>query len=145
MKYSQFKVIDESPGLLFWQVSILWQRKIKEALRPYNVTHTQFVILAVTHELNEKDSYVTQNDISNLSMVDVMTVSTTLRLLEKKHFITKEGHPTNTRANVIKNTKLGEDILSKVNPIIESVDKEFFFDNKEDFSKFMDLLKKLEN
>ena len=48
MKYSRFHVANESYGLLFWQVSTLWQRKIKESLRPYDLTHTQYVILAVT-------------------------------------------------------------------------------------------------
>ena len=127
MKYSKFQNSDESPGLLFWQVSVLWQRKIKDALRPYGITHTQFVILAVTHELNEKNLCVTQNDISNFSMIDVMTVSTTLRLLEKKNLITRENHPADTRAKSITNTVHGEEIIKIVNPIIEAVDNDFFF------------------
>lgn len=145
MKYSQFKEAKESQGLLFWQVSTLWQRKIKEALRPYDLTHTQFVILAVTQELNDRNFDATQKEISNFSMIDVMTISTTLRLLEKKGLITRTSHPVDTRANQIKNTKLGEEILQKVNPVIEHVDDEFFFSDKKELATFMGLLRKLKN
>jgi len=143
MKYSKFQNSNESPGLLFWQASILWQRKIKDALRIYDITHTQFVILAVTHELNEKKSCVTQNDISNFSMIDVMTVSTTLRLLEKKSLIIRENHPTDTRAKHIMNTVQGEEIIKTVNPIVEAVDNEFFFSKGEKLDTFISLLSEL--
>lgn len=145
MEYSKFNHANESHGLLFWQVSTLWARKIKEALHPYDITHTQFVILAVTHELNKKKITSTQKEISNLSMIDVMTVSTTLRLLEKKNLIVRENHPTDTRAKLIKNTKQGEEILKIINPIIELVDDKFFFDNTKELNLFMDLLNKLKD
>ena len=143
MKYSKFNNANESPGLLFWQVSVLWQRKIKDALRRYNITHTQFVILAVTHELNEQCSCVTQNEISDFSMIDVMTVSTTLRLLEKKNLITRENHPTDTRAKQVMNTKQGEKIVREANLVVEAVDNEFFFNDPNCLSVFLDLLTQL--
>ncbi len=145
MKYSQFENSKESQGLLFWQVSTLWQRKIKEALRPYDLTHTQFVILAVTQELNDRNMDVTQKEISNFSMIDVMTISTTIRLLEKKSLIIRANHPTDTRAKQIKNTKSGEEILRTVNAIIERVDAEFFFNDSKELDNFMGLLKKLKD
>lgn len=145
MKCSQFKDYRESPGLLFWQVSTLWQRKIKEALRPYNLTHTQFVILAVTQELNDKNLDVTQKEISDFSMIDVMTVSTTLRLLEKKSLITRENHPTDTRAKQIRNTEAGRQILEQTNSIIELTDKAFFFENKKELDMFMSLLREIKD
>jgi DNA-binding MarR family transcriptional regulator len=143
MKYSNYQNTAESSGLLFWQVSVMWQRKIKDALRSYDITHTQFVILAVAHELNEYNSCVTQNDISDFSMIDVMTVSTTLRLLEKKNLIKRENHPTDTRAKRIINTDSGETILKTVTPIVEAVDNDFFFSEKEKLDSFIGLLNQL--
>ena len=143
MKYSRFHVANESYGLLFWQVSTLWQRKIKESLRPYDLTHTQYVILAVTQELNDRNTEVTQKEISDFSMIDVMTVSKTLRLLENKNLIIRENHSSDTRAKRIKNTVAGEEMLQTVSPIIETVDKDFFFENKEDLDAFIRLLIKL--
>ena len=123
MKFAGCKNHKESIGLLFWQSSMLWQRKIKQALQPYDLTHTQFVILA-----------------------DVMTVSSTVRLLEKKGLIFRTPHKTDTRANSISNTEQGRNYLRKAVIAVESVDKEFFFadvENNAQFRLFLtDLLRK---
>lgn len=115
-------------GLLFWQVSMLWQRKIKKVLQAYDLTHTQFVILAVIEELTEQDKTVTQKNISDLSMIDVMTVSSTVRLLAKKGLISRSQHETDTRANSIVNTDMGKSLLSKSVKAVDKVDKAFFFE-----------------
>ena len=129
MQFSEIKNHKESMGLLFWQVSMLWQRKIKKVLHAYDLTHTQFVILAVIEELTEQDKTVTQKNISDFSMIDVMTVSSTVRLLAKKGLISRSQHETDTRANSIINTEMGKSLLSKAVKAVDKVDKTFFFDN----------------
>ena len=129
MRFSEIKNHKESMGLLFWQVSMLWQRKIKKVLQAYDLTHTQFVILAVIEELTEQDKTVTQKNISDFSMIDVMTVSSTVRLLAKKGLISRSQHETDTRANSIINTEIGKSLLSKAVKAVDKVDKTFFFDN----------------
>lgn len=42
----QFASPDDSPGFLLWQVSNLWQRKMKAELSDLGLTHVQFVLLA---------------------------------------------------------------------------------------------------
>ena len=86
MKSSKFKDSHQSVGLIFWKVSTLWQRKIKENLNKIDLTHTQFVILASIQELSEDHKIITQKEISDFSSIDTMTVSSVLRLLEKKSF-----------------------------------------------------------
>ena len=129
MRFSEIKNHKESMGLLFWQVSMLWQRKIKKVLQAYDLTHTQFVILAVIEVLTEQDKTVTQKNISDFSMIDVMTVSSTVRLLAKKGLISRSQHETDTRANSIINTEMGKSLLSKAVKAVDKVDKTFFFDN----------------
>ena len=129
MRFSEIKNHKESMGLLFWQVSMLWQRKIKKVLQAYDLTHTQFVILAVIEELTEQDKTVTQKNISDFSMIDVMTVSSTVRLLAKKGLISRSQHETDTRANSIINTEMGKSLLRKAVKAVDKVDKTFFFDN----------------
>ena len=129
MKFAECKNHKESIGLLFWQSSMLWQRKIKQILQSYNLTHTQFVILAVIEELTEQDVCITQKKISDFSMIDVMTVSSTVRLLEKKGLIYRLPHKTDTRANSISNTEEGKSCLKQAVIDVESVDKTFFFNN----------------
>ena len=146
MKFAGCKNHKESIGLLFWQSSMLWQRKIKQALQPYDLTHTQFVILAVIEELSEQEICITQKKISDFSMIDVMTVSSTVILLEKKGLIFRTPHKTDTRANSISNTEQGRNYLRKAVIAVESVDKEFFFadvENNAQFRLFLtDLLRK---
>lgn len=145
MRFSEIKNHKESMGLLFWQVSMLWQRKIKKVLQAYDLTHTQFVILAVIEELTEQDKTVTQKNISDFSMIDVMTVSSTVRLLAKKGLISRSQHETDTRANSIINTEMGKSLLSKAVKAVGKVDKTFFFDsdaNKSLHSTLSELLLK---
>ena len=144
MKSSKFKDSHQSVGLIFWKVSTLWQRKIKENLNKINLTHTQFVILASIQELNERNEIITQKEISDFSFVDTMTVSSVLRLLEKKKLITRIPHPKDTRANKIEMTSEGEKIIHLAIPVVEAVDDEFFFDDDEKNMKFIELLKELE-
>ncbi|MBD5543408.1 MAG: MarR family transcriptional regulator [Lachnospiraceae bacterium] len=143
MKFAECKNHKESIGLLFWQSSMLWQRKIKQVLQAYNLTHTQFVILAVIEELSEQEICITQKKISDFSMIDVMTVSSTVRLLEKKGLICRMPHETDTRANSISNTEKGKNFLKKAVIEVEGIDKTFFFTSAEENTQFQQMLSQL--
>lgn len=140
MKSSNFQNPNESTGLLFWQTSMLWQRKIKEVLQPYNLTHTQFVILAVIEELSEQKMIITQKRISDFSMIDVMTLSSTVRLLEKKELISRVPLKSDPRANALSNTKKGQTILAQAIKEVEKIDISFFFQNPNENSQFHNML-----
>ncbi|RKJ72736.1 MarR family transcriptional regulator [Butyricicoccus sp. 1XD8-22] len=143
MKFAECKNHKESIGLLFWQSSMLWQRKIKQILQSYNLTHTQFVILAVIEELSEQDICITQKRISDFSMIDVMTVSSTVRLLEKKGLIYRLPHKTDTRANSISNTEKGKICLKQAVIDVEGIDRTFFFNSDEENAQFKNMLSQL--
>ena len=42
----QVKKAEDSSGFLLWQVTTLWQREIKHALKMVDLSHSEFVILA---------------------------------------------------------------------------------------------------
>ncbi len=44
-----FDAPEDSPGFLLWQTTISWQRMIKKALEPHDISHAQFVIMAILH------------------------------------------------------------------------------------------------
>ena len=140
MKHSQYKNHNESTGFLFWQVTTLWQRKIKKTLQTLNLTHTQYVILAVIEELKEHSENITQQMISECSSIDVMTTSSTLRLLEKKKLINRKPNSDDTRAYSIVNTQMGVNHLIEATFRIEEIDKDFF---SEDTNAFQNQLKAL--
>lgn len=75
---------EESSGFLLWQVTNLWQRELRKALEKYDLTHSQFVLLASILWLSLKKENVTQVLLSTHTKIDPMTTSTVLRTLQKK-------------------------------------------------------------
>ena len=122
----QFKSPNDSPGYLLGQLTTLWQRKLKKVLDPLNLTQTQFVLLAALGWLLKKNNVVTQVEIAIQSNADRMMVSKVLRTLEEKKFISRQEHPTDTRAKIIKLTNEGATVLQKALTTVENADIEFF-------------------
>ncbi|SMD32002.1 transcriptional regulator, MarR family [Reichenbachiella faecimaris] len=122
----KFKSPNESPGYLLGQVTLLWQRKHKKVLDPLNLTQTQFVLLAALGWLSRENNNVTQVDIAHQGNADRMMVSKVLRTLEEKKFISRQEHPTDTRAKVIKLTNEGANVLQKALTAVENTDMDFF-------------------
>lgn len=121
-----FQNPEESSGYLLWQVSMLWQRKMKRALDELGLTHTQFVLLAALAWLSKSSETVTQVDIASHSNTDRMMVSKVLRTLQNKGFINRQEHLTDTRAKSISLSKSGQTILQKAIKIVEETDNSFF-------------------
>lgn len=122
----KFKSPNDSPGYLLGQVTMLWQRKIKKVLDPLNLTQTQFVLLAALGWLSKKNNAVTQVDIANQGNADRMMVSKVLRTLQDKKFISRQEHPTDTRAKVIRLTNEGAKVLQRALTAVENADIDFF-------------------
>jgi DNA-binding MarR family transcriptional regulator len=117
---------EDSSGFLLWQVTLLWQRKIKHELDLIGITHTQFVLLASLAWLGKNKTSVTQIDLSKHSKCDQMMVSKVLKTLIEKGFINRKEHDTDTRAKSLSLSKEGLKIILKAVPIVESIDKNFF-------------------
>ena len=117
---------EDSPGFLLWQTTITWQRWIKKTLDPYHISHAQFVILAITlwHENNKQD--VPQILIVRQSKLDKMTVSKALKTLVSEGLVKRFEHHEDTRAKSVHLTKKGRELISKLVPIVEKVDEDFF-------------------
>lgn len=132
----------ESTGFLLWKVTNLWQREIRKTLKKYDLTHTQFVILATTVWLSDKKSDLTQVEIANQIEIDKMLTSNVLRTLEKNGLLERSEHKTDTRAKTIRPTKNGVGILQKVVQEVEEFDDQFF-GNIENIKEFNSGLNKL--
>ena len=117
---------EDSPGFLLWQTTITWQRLIKKALDFSGISHPQFVILAITLWFENQAQEVTQSLIIHQSKLDKMTVSQSLKKLVTDGYIQRYEHPGDTRMKTVCLTKKGKGLISKLVPIIEKVDAEFF-------------------
>src|SRR5690242_20662094 len=117
---------EDSPGFLLWQTTITWQRLIKKALDPFNISHAQFVILAITLWFKSRNQEVSQSLIIRQSKLDKMTVSKALKKLVGDGCVKRIEHKDDTRAKSVYLTKKGEGLVSKLIPIVENIDEQFF-------------------
>ena len=121
-----FDVPEDSPGFLLWQTTMVWQRQIKRALEPYEISHAQFVIMATLmwFEIHHYD--ITQVVIVNSSKLDKMTVSKSLKKLVALGFVNRMEHETDTRAKTVSLTAQGKKMVGILVPIVEGIDGVFF-------------------
>ncbi|EGO8595843.1 MarR family transcriptional regulator, partial [Enterococcus faecalis] len=100
--HSKYRDSDSaSIGLSFIKVYNLWHKMIKEELNTINLTHPQFVVLASLGYLSQNNEEVNQVTISKQSDIDVMTVSTIIKNLEKSMLIMRKESKTDSRAKSV--------------------------------------------
>ncbi len=116
----------ESTGFLLWKTTNLWQREIKRTLKKYNLTHTQFVVLASSYWLSQENKNLTQVEIAEFIEIDKMMNSNVIRKLIDKKLLNRTQHKTDTRAKVIRLTEKGTEILKKAVVEVERFDELFF-------------------
>lgn len=121
-----FEKPEHSPGFLLWQTMITWQRRIKKALEPYDISHAQFVILANALWFEGLKQIPTQVLIARNTKLDKMTVSKSLKKLVSLGLIKRVELKADTRAKSVHLTIKGKIMASKLVPIVETIDEEFF-------------------
>ena len=121
-----FEAPEDSPGFLLWQTTVTWQRLIKRALEVHDISHAQFVVMALALWFEEHGQDPTQIDIVRLSKLDKMTVSSSLKKLAVQGYITRKESEIDTRAKWVSLTPQGKKLVSKLIPIVEQIDADFF-------------------
>lgn len=121
-----YQTADESSGFLLWRTHNYWQREIRQRLKPFGLTHTQFVVLASTHWLNLQHQSVTQIDIAQHAKTDTMLTSNVVRALEKKALLKRHEHHRDTRAKTVQLSGKGVKLLEQTIAVVEAFDREFF-------------------
>jgi len=117
----------DSPGLLLWRVSTRWAAAQRDALAPYDLTHTQFVLLASLLWLRRgRDEPVTQRELADFAGTDVMMTSQVLRTLEAKGYVERRPHPDDGRARELVVTAAGAEQANRAVQVVERVDEKFF-------------------
>lgn len=121
-----FKRAQDSNGFMLWQTTTIWQKLIKEALTPFGISHSQFVIMAITHFHNIQDIKVHQSLIASFSKLDKMTISKNIKELSLKGLVELREDAADSRAKNVKLTVDGQRLIHKLVPIVEKIDEEFF-------------------
>lgn len=118
---------EDSSGFLLWQVTSLWQQKIKKVLNDkYQLNHSQFVIMTSIHWLTLHNDEVTQVSLAQHTKMESMNVSQILKSLQSKNYIIRKEHPTDTRAKIVFLSQTGEQLIRQAIADVDIVDKNFF-------------------
>jgi len=123
---TEFETPGESPGFLLWQVANLWQREQRAALKPLDLTHVQFVLLAVLSWLGPDEPALTQIDLANRAKTDPMMTSQVVRALAARRLLERTQHPGDSRAYLVSATSAGRELANRALPFVEYVDRRFF-------------------
>ena len=134
---------DHSLGLSVIKVYNLWHRQIKSALSNIGLTHPQFVVIASLGYLAQFNQEITQVNIADKSDIDVMTVSTIIKNLEKKKLIKRTPSIQDTRAKSVQLTAEGTKIMMTAMEIVEEIDLRFFSQLGDQQDSFNQLLHRL--
>lgn len=137
------QIPQESTGFLLWQVTNLWQRKIKLVLKKYRLTHVQFVLITAVYWFELNNQTANQINLSKTTKVDAMTTSTVIRTLATKNLLTREENSKDSRSKTVTLTKKGLEIAKITIPLVENFDQQFFSGLKGlqgDFNKSLNFL-----
>lgn len=139
---TEFESADDSPGLMLWRATNRWQAAQRAALKPFRLTHVQFVLLASLAYL-DIEGPVTQKQLADHAATDVMMTSQVLRALEKAGLIRREPHPSDRRARALVVTPSGRTLADQAVVAVEAADQEFFAAAGPDLPGFTTVLRRL--
>jgi MarR family transcriptional regulator, organic hydroperoxide resistance regulator len=131
------------PGLLLWKASTLWQRIMTNELEPIGLTPVQFYLLSGLEKLSVIEGTVTQVELARYTEMNAMMTSNVLRTLEKKGFIRRVEHPSDTRANCLEITDKGKEVRQQAIKISQAMNDKFFEQDSDDTKKFVEYMLKI--
>ena len=119
--------LTQSPGFLLWRTTLRWQRLMTTALRPFNLTHVQYVLLASTWWLTRVAGETpNQRRLAEHAGTDAMMTSQVVRALEAKKLVTRRPDPKDSRAQCVAVTDEGADLARRAISVVEAADERFF-------------------
>ena len=129
-------------GLLIWQISNLWQSKIRNKISIFNISFNEYLILETIYYLSQFLDDINQVDIIKFSSIDKSVVSIKLTQLNKKKLI-KKMIPIDNRSNKLILTKEGNNIIEQIIDDVVDTENVFFSKLNQETFNFTNSLKLL--
>jgi DNA-binding MarR family transcriptional regulator len=108
-------------GFLVHDVSRLRRTVMDKALKPYNITRSQWWALANLSRHNGQG--MMQTELANVMDVGKVTLGGLIDRLEAAGFVVREPDPKDRRAKRVKMTRAGEKLLNKMGGIAEKINE----------------------
>lgn len=134
---------EQEAGLLIWQVSRQWERKIKDILSRQEFTYLEYILLSRLQVLEKSEKQITQVKLAQFASTEIMLTSKALRVLEDKGFIKRKKFSADSRANLIGLTDKGSKKVEKLQKSVDETESEFFGSLDSKLSLFAKSLEKV--
>ena len=112
-------------ALLIWQISNLWQSKVRNKLKKSEITLNEYLILETIYLLQQENINITQQDICKNASIDRSVVSLRVSKLEEKKLISKQ-QPQDKRSDSLILTTTGNDLINNIIDNIIELENELF-------------------
>ena len=112
-------------ALLIWQISNLWQSKVRNKLKESGITVNEYLILETIYLLQQESINITQQDICKNASIDRSVVSLRVSKLEEKKLISKQ-QPQDKRSDSLILTAAGNDLINNIIHNIVDLENELF-------------------
>ncbi len=116
----------DRPGFLLWHATLRWQREVADALRPLELTHVQFVLLAGTAWLTNRVGPPSQRELADHAGTDAMMTSQVVRALEQRGLLRRSDDPADARVKRLRCTPQGRTLAERAVTEVQAVDDRFF-------------------
>jgi DNA-binding MarR family transcriptional regulator len=103
-----------------------WQRAMRAALAPHDLTHVQFVLLASAWWLGEPGEQPSQRRLAEHAGTDAMMTSQVVRALERSGLVERLRDPADARSVRVTVTAAGRTRLQGALADVEAADAAFF-------------------
>jgi DNA-binding MarR family transcriptional regulator len=123
---SEYTSAWESPGFLLWHATMRWQRTMRAALAPHDLTHVQFVLLASAWWLGEQGEQPSQRRLAEHAGTDAMMTSQVVRALERAGLVERLRDPADSRSLLVTVTDAGRERIQGALRDVEAADGAFF-------------------
>jgi DNA-binding MarR family transcriptional regulator len=121
-----FGAPEKAVGFVLWRVVHRYMREVDRALGPLELTHLQFMTLAMVAWLGKTGEPVTQSEVATSGDIHPMQVSLMLKALEKKELILRSRNQADVRAKHLELTSDGVTMLRQSLPIVVRVQQRLF-------------------
>lgn len=136
---------EKAVGFVLWRVLHRYLREMDRTLAPLDLTHLQFMTLAMAAWLARSGEPVTQAALARHGDIHRMQVSQMLKALEGKGLVARARGVTDVRTKHVEVTDAGVAVLRDAMPLAITVQRDLFGDSGSPGGDLLKTLLRLEN
>jgi DNA-binding MarR family transcriptional regulator len=111
----------QTAGYLIWHLSTKWRVAVDRALKPFGLTHADYLLLGSLHAFSRLGDKPNQRELADFAGLEAMYVSKLLRRLERSRLLRRADHPADPRAFQLELTAQGADLVGRAEAVMREL------------------------